>query len=122
MVTSSVTLNAVDYELGSRMRLFTRLQKISDIDEWRLLSVESSYVRDRLVAVVPGSNASSPFIMPEEAQSYPKSYRSLAMVMMSRGLKPRPTLPHEDDPQSVRQIQERNVNFLDGVDVGYGGA
>lgn len=50
LVTSSLTLDAIDYELASHMRLFTRLQKLSDPSEWRLLSLESSYVRDRLVS------------------------------------------------------------------------
>ena len=112
LVTSSITLDGVDYELASHMRLFTRLQKLSDSDEWRLLSLESSYVRDRLVTAFPGAHSGVQLVISDEAQAYPKSYRHLAFVMLNRGLKPRPDLPHEDDPESVRGIVERNRAFL----------
>ena len=118
LVTSSLTLGTTDYELASHMRLFTRLQKLSDPgSEWRLLSLESSYVRDRLVTAFP--HASSPLILTDEVQTYPKSYRHLALVMLSRGLKPRPNLPHENSPESVRRISDRNRAFLDGAEVGF---
>ena len=115
LITSSLTLGAVDYELASRMRLFTRLQKLSDAGEWRLLSLESSYVRDRLVTTFPGFDPSSRLVMPDEVQAYPKGYRNLALVMLTRGLKPRPDLPHEDSPESVRRIVDRNRIFLDSA-------
>lgn len=113
LVTSSITLGGIDYELASYMRLFTRLQKLSEPSEWRLLSLESSYVRDRLVTAFPSSDASLPLVITNEAQAYPKSYRRLALVMLNRGLKPRPDLPHEDSPESVRRISECNRAFLD---------
>lgn len=112
LVTSSITLDGVDYELASHMRLFTRLQKLSDSNEWRLLSLESSYVRDRLVTASPTANAGGELGMSQEAQGYPKSYRHLALVMLNRGLKPRPNLPHEDYPESIKQILEQNRAFL----------
>ena len=117
LVTSSLTLRAIDYELASHMRLFHRLQKLSDSGEWRILSVESSYVRDRLVTAFPSSDASSPLVMTNEVQAYPKCYRHLALVMLNRGLKPRPNLPHEDSPESVRRISDRNRAFLDSAEV-----
>ena len=112
LVTSSITLDGVDYELASHMRLFTRLQKLSDSNEWRLLSLESSYVRDRLVTAFPTVNADVQLAKTHEAHAYPKSYRCLALVMLNRGLKPRPDLPHEDDPESVRRIVDQNCAFL----------
>ncbi len=118
LVTSSLTLGAIDYELASHMRLFTRLQKLSDPAEWRLLSVESSYVRDRLVTAFPSSDANLPLVMTDEAQAYPKSYRHLALVMLTRGLKPRPNLPNEDSPESVKRILDRNRAFLDSAEAG----
>ena len=124
LVTSSLTLGTIDYELASHMRLFTRLQKV--FSEWRLLSLESSYVRDRLVTAFPAfpgsdpsddsSPGSSPLVITNEVLAYPKSYRSLALVMLKRGLKPRPNLPHEDSPESVRRISDRNRAFLDNAE------
>ena len=112
LVTSSITIDGVDYELASHMRLFTRLQKLSDSNEWRLVSLESSYVRDRLVTAFPGSDASVQLVMTGKAQAYPKSYRHLALVMLKRGLKPRTDLPHEDYPESISRILTQNRAFL----------
>ena len=122
LVTSSLTLGTVDYELASHMRLFTRLEKLPEFGEWRLLSVESSYVRDRLVTAFPCSGdyaASSPLVMTDEVLKYPKSYRNLALVMLQRGLNPRPDLPNEDDPESIRSIADRNRAFLNGAEAGF---
>lgn len=114
LVTSSVTINGIDYELASHMRLFSRLRKLPDINEWRLLSLESSYVRDRLVPAFPavGGGAALPQIA--EVQTHPKGYRSLALVMMQRGLRPRSDLPHEDLPESVKRIKDHNRAYLEG--------
>lgn len=121
LVTSSLTLGGVDYELASHMRLASRLEKSSDSGQWRMLSLESIYVRDRLVSAFPGSNAASPLIMTDEVLAYPKSYRHLALVMLNRGLRPRLDLPHEDDQGSVRRVLDRNRAFLDGAEEGGGG-
>ena len=76
-------------------------------------------MRDRLVTAFPCSGASSPLEMTDEVLAYPKCYRNLAFVMLHRGLKPRPDLPNEDDPESVRRIQDRNRAFLDNEEVGF---
>ena len=112
LVTSSITIDGIDYELASHMRLFTRLEKLPGSNEWRLLSLESSYVRDRLITAFPGADAGMQLGMINEAQAYPKSYRNLALVMLNRGLKPRPDLPHEDDPESIWQILDRIRAFI----------
>ena len=129
LITSSLTLGTIDYELASYMRLFTRLQKLSGLNEWRLISLESSYVRDRLVTAFPtfptpdatdcSSADSSPLVITNEVLAYPKSYRHLALVMLKRGFKPRPNLPHEDSPESVRRISDRNRAFLDNGEAGF---
>lgn len=118
LVTSSLTLGGVDYELASHMRLATRLEKSSDAaGQWHMLSLESTYVRDRLVSCFPGVNVGdSPLTMTEEVLAYPKSYRHLAFVMLNRGLAPRLDLPHEDDQESVRAVLDRNRVFLAGAE------
>ena len=112
-ITSSLTLDGVDYELASYMRLLTRLEKLPESGQWRMLSLESIYVRDRLVTAFPGSGPGT-LTMSEEVQAYPKGYRHLALVMRHRGLKPKPEPPHEDDQESVRQLLNRNRAFLEG--------
>ena len=103
------------------MRLFNRLEKVSDLNnEWRILSLEASYVRDRLVTTFPSSGSNnngegaSSLLMTDEARAYPKGYRHLAVAMLAIDLKPRTDLPHEDDPESWKGIVERNWAFLEG--------
>lgn len=109
LITSSITLDGVEYELASYMRLLHRLQKLSDLD-WRIVRLEAIYVRDRLVCAFPGLDAS--LHMPEELQQYPRPYRYMAFVMLNRGLKPRVDLPNEDDQESVRRLLDGNAAFL----------
>ena len=116
LVSSSITIGNIDYELASHMRLATRLEKSSDTGQWHMLSLEAIYVRDRLVATFPGPHLSSPLIMPEKIWDYPKSYRCLAFVMLNRGLEPRRDLPHEDDEKAVHRIIDRNRAFLKCVE------
>ncbi|ORY16144.1 hypothetical protein BCR34DRAFT_557793 [Clohesyomyces aquaticus] len=113
LVTSSVTIGGVDYELASHMRLASRLEKIADDGPWRILSIESTYVRDRIVSVFPRSTSTSPLVMSSEMLEYPKAYRHLALVMLSRGLRPRTDLPHEDDQEGIRRIFDSNRAFLE---------
>jgi len=115
LITSLLTLDGVDYELASYMRLLTRLEKLSESGQWRMLSLESIYIRDRLVTAFPGSGPGM-LTMSEEVQAYPKGYRHLALVMRCRGLKPQPDLPHEDDQPGVRQLLDRNRAFLEGAE------
>jgi hypothetical protein len=66
LVTSGVTIGSVDYELGSHMRLASRLEKITPDGPWRMLSLESTYVRDRLVPVFPSTTTAEPMAMSTE--------------------------------------------------------
>lgn len=72
-----------------------------------------------VVTTFPSSDASLSLVMTDEAQEYPKSYRHLALVMLTRGLKPRRNLPHEDSPESVRRISDQNRAFLDSAEAGF---
>ncbi|GIC93047.1 uncharacterized protein Aud_009526 [Aspergillus udagawae] len=131
MITSSISLHGVDYELSSYIRLASRLEKYPGeadknsnagpgSDQWRMLSLEAIYVRDRLVRAFPdlGGDAPAPCSLAEQAEveGYPRSYRNMALVMLKRGLSPRPDLPNEDDQESVRRVLRRNQEFLDGAE------
>lgn len=115
LVSSSIKIDNIDYELASHMRLATRLEKLLDTGQWYMLSLEAIYVRDRIVATFPGPHLSPPLIMPNEIWDYPKSYRCMAFVMLNRGLEPRRDLPHEDDEKTVCQVLDRNRAFLECV-------
>ncbi len=100
------------------MRLFSRLQKLAETGgEWRILSLEAGYVRDRLVASCPSVEAGLPVSLTDEARGYPRGYRHLALVMLNRGLEPRKDLPNEDVPESIRRIVDGNRRFLDGAEM-----
>lgn len=116
LITSLLTLDGVDYELASYMRLLTRLEKLSESGQWRMLSLESIYVRDRIVTAFPGSGPGT-LVMSEEVLAYPKGYRHLALVMRYRGLNPKLDLPHEDDQQGVRQLLDQNRAFLESAKI-----
>ncbi|KAL4778213.1 hypothetical protein BJX76DRAFT_366569 [Aspergillus varians] len=114
VITSTISLNGVEYELASYMRLLHRLQK--DAGAWRIVRLEAIYVRDRLVCAFPGLDAASALVMPDEVRAYPRPYRCMAFVMLNRGLQPRVDLPNEEDQESVRRVLDGNVAFLDGVE------
>ena len=98
------------------MRLASRLEKLADTNRWYILSLESIYVRDRLVTAFPASDNAPPLTISDDVLAYPKSYRYLAFIMLDGGLKPRLDLPHEDDQEGVRRVLDRNLAFLDGTE------
>ncbi|KAF7157242.1 hypothetical protein CNMCM5623_001365 [Aspergillus felis] len=67
LITTTITLHGVEYELASYIRLATRLEKCAGSDkgpdasavarhgQWRMTSRDAVYVRDRLVSTFPGS-------------------------------------------------------------------
>lgn len=130
LITSSISMHGVDYELASYIRLATRLEKCrtpgteanasADQGQWRILSLEAIYVRDRLVRAVPdlGGGRSTPSALAEvtDVERYPRCYRNMALVMLKRGLRPRLDLPNEDDQESVRTVLDRNQAFLDDTE------
>ncbi|KAG5927467.1 hypothetical protein E4U42_002218 [Claviceps africana] len=109
--TSEIVIDGVGYELATHMRLLNRLEK-SETGKWHILSLESIYVRDRLVTATPGARNTLRPDLVREAEEFPGPYRRLALVMLHRGMKPRRDLPHEGDQRGVRRILEANQAFL----------
>ncbi|GFF97766.1 hypothetical protein IFM53868_09392 [Aspergillus udagawae] len=100
MITSAITLHCVQYELASYIHLATRLERCAGSDmvpdasaaarhgrQWRMLSLEAIYVRDRLVSAFPdlGDAGPAPLSLADlhEVEWYPLSYRHLALVMLN---------------------------------------
>ncbi|KAG6015586.1 hypothetical protein E4U41_004595 [Claviceps citrina] len=113
-ITSEITIAGVEYELASHMRLLSRLER-SDAGTgggWHMVRLESIYVRDRLVSSLPGVDARLDPDLVRRVGEYPAAYRKLALVMLHRGLSPRPDLPHEGDQSRVRRLLEANQAFL----------
>ncbi|KAG5983000.1 hypothetical protein E4U55_000999 [Claviceps digitariae] len=114
-LTGEITIDDVDYELASYVRLLSRLEK-SKLGEWHILSLEAIYIRDRLVSTLPGARVTCRPDLLKEAEGYPGAYRKLALVMLHRDLTPRRNLPHEQDQQGVQLLLEANQAFLDCCD------
>ncbi|GIJ86481.1 hypothetical protein Asppvi_005370 [Aspergillus pseudoviridinutans] len=101
LITSAIMLHGVEYELASSIRLATRLEKCAGSDtgpdasaaarhgQWRMLSLEAIYVRDRLVSAFPdlGDAGPAPLTLADlqGVEAYPQSYWLLALVMLNGG-------------------------------------
>lgn len=114
VITSLLPVDGIDYELASYIRLVSRLGRLNTGD-WRIISLEAVYVRDRLVMAFPVASPSKPLILSEEVLAYPQSYRNLAFVMLHRGLKPRTGLPHEGDSDSVKGVLDSHKEWLENA-------
>ncbi|KAL3481050.1 hypothetical protein BJX99DRAFT_254028 [Aspergillus californicus] len=129
LITSGITLDGVDYELASSMRLVTRLVRLCDDRAgatagagsglWRIVRLEAIYIRDRLVCSFPGMAGGRELVLGEAVLAFPRAYRCMAFVMLRRGLSPRVDLPHEDDQEGVRRVLEGGRVFLEGGDGDY---
>lgn len=93
------SLQGVDVMLSSHARVFYRAE-LRD-GAWKLLSFEVFYMRDELVAQIPGQ------LIPVTAQDlapWRRSYRNLAYVLALGGFPVRDDLAGEDRPESVEAL------------------
>lgn len=116
IITSFITIDGIEYELASYVRLASRLMREVESGDWKILSLEAIYVRDRIVETWPGGlrkeGKGGLVVAEEEFNKFPKSYRCLAFVMAQRGLSPRMGLPNEGDRGSVEGVLGRNREWL----------
>ena len=100
----------VDLVLTSWVRFFTRLEKVrsGDGNEWKMLSLEVIYMFDTLVPSIPAPLALD-FSIVEIAR---RSYKCIAWHVAQFGVVVRDDLPGEDDPQSVREVENRNYAWI----------
>jgi hypothetical protein len=92
-------LRGVEVMLSSHARVFYRAEQRDGA--WKLLSFEVFYMRDELVAQIPGQVIP---VSAEDLAPYRRSYRNLAHVLAAGGFPVRDDLAGEDRPESVQAL------------------
>jgi hypothetical protein len=93
------TLRGVEVILSSHARVFYRAEHRDGI--WKLSSFEVFYMRDELVAQIPGQAIP---VTAQDLAPYRRSYRNLAHVLALGGFPVRDDLAGEDRPESVEEL------------------
>ena len=92
-------VRGVDLMLSSHARVFYRAQ-LRD-GEWRLSSFEVFYMRDELVAQVPGEAVP---VVAADVAGFRRAYRFLSFVLAQGGFAVRDDLAGEDRPETVESL------------------
>ncbi|KAK4500578.1 hypothetical protein PRZ48_008767 [Zasmidium cellare] len=110
-ITRAFDYSGHEYELGSRLRALSRFVKVDG--EWKMLSLEAIYIRDRLISTSPIAPKEN-IVLDEEKMAFPKEYRWTAWLMSIGGkVTPRNDLPRNGKIEEVRMMVERNERFLE---------
>ena len=89
-------LSGVEVMLSSHARFLFRAERRQDV--WRIAFFDSIYMRDELVAAIPGQ---VPPVTPEEVAGYRKSYRMLCHLLSQTGYVPNQEIAGEDRPETA---------------------
>ena len=93
------SLQGVEVMLSSHARVFYRAERRDGA--WKLSSFEVFYMRDELVAQIPGQSIP---VTAQDLAPYPRAYRNLAYVLAAGGFPVRDDLAGEDRPASVEAL------------------
>ena len=113
-MTSRFSYQGNEYDKISSVRLISRLERLNEAHEsggWKILSLECIYIRDSIVPIQPLSPDNVPSF--EEAGKFNKCYRYSAWLLSTIGIESRNDLPNEEDPESVKEVLQRNQAWLD---------
>lgn len=77
-------------------------------DKWKLLTLESVYIRDLITPVPP-----APMLDFGDLSVFRKIYRFTAWMVQQRGLTIHNDLPGEDDPKSMAEVRDRNRAWIE---------
>lgn len=108
------THDGVDLLLTSWVRFFTRLDNVESqgLKVWKMLSLEVIYMFDSLAPIFPQPPEvplALDFSIVEGAR---KSYKCVAWHVAQIGVVVRDDLPGDDDPKSVREVENRNYAWI----------
>ena len=103
------TIAGVEVVMSSYARFLYRLERRQGI--WRIGFFDSIYMRDELVAAIPGQ---VPPVTAEDVGGYRKSYRMLCHLLSLTGYVPSQDLAGEDRPETAAAMIEE-VYGWDGL-------
>jgi hypothetical protein len=112
IIASRYEHDGIEYDLSAWVRGVSRLEQVPGPEglEWKLLTLEPIYIRDNIVPTAPLTKPCTlDFSSVEHARP---SYKYLTWLIGLRGGKVRNDLPGEDDEKSVKDIMERNQEWL----------
>lgn len=98
------------YDIVSWGRFISRVERLPDTGDWKILTFEVIYDRDSINPVIPGANAPEGF--EEQTKGTKESYRCLGWGLMVRGYEIDWDLPGTDRPESVREVMEGGMGWL----------
>lgn len=108
-MTSRFEYEGHEFDKVSDIRLISQLEKVQD--EWKILSLEAIYIRDRLVPTAPLPPDAVPSF--EGVDKFRKSYRYGTWLLTTTvGLTVSDSLPGEDDPESVTKVLDKNRAWI----------
>ncbi len=94
------TVNGVEALLSSHARFIYRAERRAQT--WKILGFDAVYMRDELVASIPGQSVRIPV---EEVARFRPAYRMLSYVLNAQGYVVNPELAGEDRPDSVDALE-----------------
>jgi hypothetical protein len=94
-------IDGVEAQLSSHARFLYRAERRADI--WKISAFDAVYVRDELVAAIPGQTIQVPA---SELTRFRTSYRMLSYVLSTQGYKVNPDLPGDDRPDIVQALEK----------------
>lgn len=111
-MTSRFEYRGIEYDKVSTVRLISRLEDVhaSQGPEWKLLTLECIYIRDRIVPIQPQPPDTIPSF--EEAKKFKKACRYSARLLSTIGIESRKDLPNEEDRESVAEVFTRNHAWI----------
>ena len=92
-----------EYDCISLCRFVSRLAN-TEVG-WRLLTLETVYIRDSIVPVVPGHGSTKGLILPDLKDSR-VSYRYIGWLLARAGFTISKNLPGADDERSIRKLMD----------------
>jgi len=95
-----VKVGGIDAQLSSYARFFYKAERRGG--QWKLSGFDAAYVRDELVATVPGQILS---IEPGDLVRFRKSYQMLCYVLSENGYSVNGNLAGDDRPETVRALE-----------------
>jgi hypothetical protein len=104
-----ITIGDTEADLTSYARSQYRAQ-LAD-GSWRIARITTIYERDTLMPSLPGTRLD---IDAQDLADYRPSHRCLAWYLSRRGLKLRPDLPGDDQPEAVARQYEAEAASLAG--------